>query len=636
MTSTSKLESTDLSILNRKRSARKGVITRILNEFKIKSNPNKYEFENVMGSINRYKLEILNLDQEIMNIHEVLGDLDDDSYKKLFDSNDEYIETIEEQLSSIQSGYDELVKYKEQEFNLSFVEAIRNSSAHNLNDHEFRSNLPTLDIPVFQGDKIRFQSFIDKFDASIGNKASIENVDKFGYLLKFLKGDPFNLVESLPVTKDAYQIAMDILNKTYYDEDEIKHELALKLINLKPCKDSYHELFKFYSELESLLGQIKNSKLDIKGSSWLIEAIIFDKLPIGVKEMFQTKINKTYPNLNLIRENFPSILSLYKSTKSDNSLSKQSQVFNKGTKGKQKSEAEFVKNKGHSTLQSFSNLTESMPNFKCKFCSSTEHSTSNCCKYSSYEDRMKRCEQLKLCQRCTGAKHIISECKTKLKYKCTDCKGDHVRSMCTGNKEQKNFGGHQKGNSSNKISNGNICLNGTLKTSSMLLPTITVQLKNAKEESVDARAYIDTCSQQTFLSKSLLNKLNVPYETKIENLSLSSFARKDSDKIDLNVADISVTLGNLETSMKVVAVDNVHANTDIPGLKERVDSLQSTYKLADKFLKDNPAKVIDMLIGADYLHLVHEGIVRIGEGIALKTPVGIAPLGDISKYNLNQ
>ena len=40
-------------------------------------------------------------------------------------------------------------------------------------------------------------------------------------------------------------------------------------------------------------------------------------------------------------------------------------------------------------------------------------------------------------------------------------------------------------------------------------------------------------------------------------------------------------------------------------------------------------------IGADYIHLVHEGVVKIGNGMALKTPVGISLMGDITKYKLN-
>ena len=68
------------------------------------------------------------------------------------------------------------------------------------------------------------------------------------------------------------------------------------------CKDSYEDIFKFHCNLDCLLGQISNNNLNIEESSWLICALIFEKLPSTIKELFQTKLNKIYPKLTEIRK----------------------------------------------------------------------------------------------------------------------------------------------------------------------------------------------------------------------------------------------------------------------------------------------------------------------------------------------
>ena len=178
---------------------------------------------------------------------------------------------------------------------------MKDCSVHNLSipqDNEIRSKLPTLESPIFDGDKTKYQPFLDKFNSAIGNKSSVANVDKFCYLLKYLKGGVLKLVKALPVVDSTYETALQILNKTYLNLDGIKYELALKLINLKLCKDSYEDLFNFYCELECLLGQIANYKLNIEESSWLIETIVFSRIPLTVRETFQNKI-KNLPNFRV-------------------------------------------------------------------------------------------------------------------------------------------------------------------------------------------------------------------------------------------------------------------------------------------------------------------------------------------------
>ena len=139
----------------------------------------------------------------------------------------------------------------------------------------------------------------------------ISKVVKLAYLLRYTKNNALKLIEPLPVPENNYEVARNILTKTYLDIDEIKNDLALQLIKLPKCKDSYEDIFTFHCNLDCLLGKISNSNSNIEESSWLICALIFEKLPSTIKELFQTKLNKTYPKLTEIRNSFPTILTLY-------------------------------------------------------------------------------------------------------------------------------------------------------------------------------------------------------------------------------------------------------------------------------------------------------------------------------------
>lgn len=58
----------------------------------------------------------------------------------------------------------------------------------------------------------------------------------------------------------------------------------------------------------------------------------------------------------------------------------------------------------------------------------------------------------------------------------------------------------------------------------MLLPTVTLNLKTNKG-SFPVRAYLDTCSQQTFVNKNLLQNLNIPLSSQTNKVNVTPFCR---------------------------------------------------------------------------------------------------------------
>ncbi|XP_063391912.1 uncharacterized protein LOC134677391 isoform X2 [Cydia fagiglandana] len=78
------------------------------------------------------------------------------------------------------------------------------------------ARLPSLDIPVFDGrDVALYKSFIEMFEAVVHRDARIPVVQKLCFLKKYLKGEPLQLIDNLPIIGASYDSALELLKKRY-------------------------------------------------------------------------------------------------------------------------------------------------------------------------------------------------------------------------------------------------------------------------------------------------------------------------------------------------------------------------------------------------------------------------------------
>ena len=72
--------------------------------------------------------------------------------------------------------------------------------------------------------------------------------------------------------------------------------------------------------------------------------------------------------------------------------------------------------------------------YRCRFCPSTDHTSSKCPSYVTLEAKKARASSLGLCSRCLNKNHNASECpglKAALPYKCNVCrKPEHHGALC--------------------------------------------------------------------------------------------------------------------------------------------------------------------------------------------------------------
>ena len=62
------------------------------------------------------------------------------------------------------------------------------------------SSLPKLNLPIFSGDPLTWQSFRDSFDAAVHNNSMLDGVQKFNYLRAQMQGGAARVIAGLPLT----------------------------------------------------------------------------------------------------------------------------------------------------------------------------------------------------------------------------------------------------------------------------------------------------------------------------------------------------------------------------------------------------------------------------------------------------
>lgn len=146
--------------------------------------------------------------------------------------------------------------------------------------------MPCIQLPTFSGNLVEYESFIDQFEAQIGNRTDLEPVTKLQYLKTQLKGRALDLIKGYTSIAANYQCALNTLKETYADDEKIKHCLVQKIINADEPKHTKSDLEAFRVNMLNLTRSLKN-KHDFIDSEWAIASIFQHKLsPITVRQLY--------------------------------------------------------------------------------------------------------------------------------------------------------------------------------------------------------------------------------------------------------------------------------------------------------------------------------------------------------------
>lgn len=150
--------------------------------------------------------------------------------------------------------------------------------------------LPEITISPFNGNFLEWRAFFELFDNLIIKNCNLTDVQRFVYLKSYLRNEPLELVDSLRLTSDNFQIAIQTLQDRYEDEYRIINTHIKHLLEVPPLvKSSAADTRKFTTQAKQCIQSLEN--LNVSKEEWaelMLIHIYSQKLDFHTNKSFET------------------------------------------------------------------------------------------------------------------------------------------------------------------------------------------------------------------------------------------------------------------------------------------------------------------------------------------------------------
>lgn len=541
--------------------------------------------------------------------------------------------------------------------------------------------LPNINIPLFSGTLNQWSNFYNLFNVTIHESTSLSAIEKFQYLLTFLKGEALDHIKNLPLTPANYEIAWKLIKQHYQSERRHVMNYLNNIIELPELTATNLGVFlsKIFENMQGL--EAMNYKNDYK---LMMMAIILKKFnPYHKKRFhdFQEDSSKV-PTLNELLEYLEKELVL--STEMEKQFSGSSSQKNvkicpspspKVFHAK-KDTPQFTRNARpnfSSTPQSSSNTQTSRSQTNdstnlCPFCSSpTSHSPFHCSTFLalSVTERMEKVKQLNRCFNCFHP-HRVNACPSRRRCGAPGCNrahhtllhvestramptlmnfadsSSHVETSCVSPQNPASIPPpvtpQAISQSYAPLSNATpvslhptptVLFTQTNHSSVNLLPTLHMLLTTPTGKKIKVRGLLDSGAQQTFVTLNVAKALNLkttPSLNEVSGLAGNNVAILGNANI--NILTCSNKL--VSTNHPTVIVEKITNPLPACPVEPHIRDLFRKYYLAD-FNFDKGGE-IDCLLGTDlYCRVVTSRPINFGDSMPslLNTVFGHVIMGHI-------
>lgn len=480
-----------------------------------------------------------------------------------------------------------------------YVISKLNATLRNLNVTEVKhctnvstSKLPNIDIPVFTGkDFSKYHPFMDLFLAVIHKNSSLSDVQKLFYLRKFLADEALSVIVNLPLVNESYKEAIELLKKRFDNKARLisSHiNLILQLPSMQ--KGTATSIRSFISQVQQQLHALKNLQQPVEHWDMLLITILTKKLDQYTNRAYQ--LDRNSDTLPTIQE-FMSFLERRSIALEDS----------EGT-------SDYTK----STSKVSNVVTKNTNN--CTYCKGNNHAIHACPKFktSPIADREKFVQSHNLCNICL--KSHAGKCK--FTFTCKICKSGHNTLL------------HSDACSAVQPP---VTLHSIDSSVNVVLPTIRVRLFDRKGTEYCVRALLDSGSQTSFITTSLVEKLCLKVVYRNTNvIGIGNKSKQINKQVKL-VMHSPVNNAVFETKCHVV--DTI--TSPLPQTMLNISNLNIPKGIQ---LSDNDFNVptqISILLGADiYFNILLKGQIKIPNGPLLQeTMFGYTIGGNVCNQNYN-
>lgn len=496
--------------------------------------------------------------------------------------------------------------------------------------------LPPIKLPTFSGQYDSWLEFKDCFLALVHNNNALTDIQRFYYLRSSLECDAQQVIKSIEVSSDNYQIAWQMLQERYENKKLIIHN-HLKAIFDHPViiKESHLELRNLFDNITKHLRSLNS--LGIQTDTWdsiiiFIICLKFDSITKRDWECF--KCEQELPTIKDI-SNF-----LKQKCEMLEKLDMCSEVTNKG------------KVRGNSS-RTFATLHENNK-IKCYYCQK-EHPIYRCEAFLklNVHDRINAVKRLKLCLNCLRDSHPTWKCKLQ---KCIKCHKLHNSLLHLGlNKENNNQSqsttatnnpqrmeqdcqnierevGVEHSTAFHASQTGGGVANNT-DFSTVLLSTVLVRLIN-ENKSIICRALLDSGSQSNFITEKVCKHLNLQC-TKVNHIvkGVGDALAQISNEVKIKINSCN---GPFKTETNCLVIPRITGKIPIKTFDRSIFKFPQGIKLADPNF--NCSDNIDLLLGSNiFWSVLLSGHHNVGPNMPVlqNTEFGWVIAGNLYLNNLN-
>lgn len=470
--------------------------------------------------------------------------------------------------------------------------------------------LPKIEIPSFDGNFKNWQTFIDMYDSLIHNNSSLSNIEKFNYLISYLKGTPLNLVKCTPLSGQNYLVAYNTL-KTRYDNKRLismSHWQALKLTKRLQSSENSSAIRLLTDTFNENISALEIIGYPVEQWDFIIFNMLIDKLDHSTVTRFELECGKDLEDPTNFNKSLKILLTF---------LNKQCQALDtvSFTNSVKSFEGDKLKDvKVFSGAQKsfkpkpISSFVSVNPKLTCQLCSK-DHFIYNCPDFVSLDPktRFNLIKTRKWCTNCLGTRHAAINCISR--NCCRICSRKHHTML--------HFE-HSTPSITQPITQNNIPSDTPVAVSfdspstnlfsnikdTIILSTALINILDLHGNYHVVRAVLDSASQSSFISQSCCSRLNLsPYSLSLDVKGIGGVSSHVTQAVSSTVKPISKTEPLF--SLEFIVLPEICGNLPITTLSSEKFSRFSHLKLADP--QFNVARSVDVLLGAEIFGLLLKG-----------------------------
>ena len=596
--------------LNRKIFKRKALrqqFSKVLSEAKTYLGEEEITEEKIISleaSLRSKKEEISKLDEEIEELIEV---------EKVEEEVLESLEFFEPSLEIIASLGVRLGKLR---MNSSHLETSSVATASS--STKVHCKLRKLELKPFSGDPLEYQGFMDQFEVSVNSHEGLSDIDKFNYLLSFLKDKALAVVKGLSLSSENYKQALRLLQERFGNPQLLISAHLDKLIKISGVKsiNNVEGLRKLYNEVETSVRNLRALEVETKTFGCLLIPMLKNKLPDEMLLVISRGFGGNVWTLEEFMEFF------------NRELQAKESFFSPHSKGGDTSRELRKFSTAENLHVGSTRANEKYNRRKCAFCSG-KHPSSHCEKFNDVNERVVLVKRFKLCFLCLSDQHVVNKCQSK--YSCNKCGGRHHISLCFKDSNNPSLSSGQPPPSLSHVTHIGV-------SNGILLQTAMSKVSSATGSFYDARILFDSGSQRSYVSEELRKRLKLKSVRK-ERIVLKVFGQSEHRAQSLDIVQLFVKGESDETfcieALVVPLICSPLSNQNISFAAREFPSLRSL-KLADSKASFLSSKV-DILVGLDFYNNFFSGkVVRTSGGpTAHETVFGWVLSGPFSSESSN-